>query len=207
MKKVVCVADLHIGWNNANYSNIHKILDLIEDQKDNIELLILNGDILDLLRCKYSDIRENKTYNDAFLHLKKVTDIVETKYIFGNHCVLAPEIVGDDLNVTYHDSFIHDNILYMHGHQFSRIQVYFLLAFITKHLNFIGRHINYGSAYISKRLQNKIDEFARANFYEYIVLAHYHVPHVFRNVVYCGDVTQNPSYIVVSNDSIKIKKI
>ena len=207
MSKVICCADFHIGWKNANYRNVHKILDLVEEQKDDIELLVLNGDIIDLLRCKYSEIRKNKTYNDAFLHLKRVTEIVETKYVCGNHCILAPQIVGDDLNVDYCESYIHDNILFIHGHQFSYVQIYSVLAFITRHLNFIGKHINCGSAYISKSFHNKVDEFARANFYEYVILAHNHVPHVFRNVVYCGDMTQNPSFVEINENNIKIKKV
>ena len=207
MNKIIVVGDLHIGYKKTNYKNVHRILDLIEDQKDDIDILILNGDIIDLLRCKYSNIRKNEVYNEAFLHLKNVTETVKTIYIIGNHCILAPEIVGDDLNVEYRNSFIHDNILFMHGHQFSKIQINCLLAFFTKHLSFIGQYVNDGSARVSKRLQKRIDKFSQENFYEYIVLSHYHVPHVFRNTIYCGDVTQSPSFIEITKNSIKIKRI
>ena len=207
MKKIIVIGDLHIGYKKTNYNNVHRILDRIEDQKDDIDILILNGDIIDLLRCKYSNIMENEVYNKAFLHLKKVTEMLKTIYITGNHCIMAPDIVGSDLNVEYCESFIYDNILFIHGHQFSKIQIDCVLAFITKHLSFIGQYVNNSSARISKRLQSRIDDFARANFYEHIVISHMHVPHIFRNVVYCGDITQNPTYIEISDEKIKIKKI
>lgn len=207
VKKVVCIGDLHIGWKNACYNKIHKMLDLIEKNKDEIDVLILNGDIVDLLRCKYEDIKKNETYNNAFEHLQEVTNVIQTEYCVGNHDILAPEIVGKDLNTRYHESFIYDNIIFMHGHQFCNIQMKCILAFITKHLSFIGKRINYGSARISVKLQKKIDKFARENFYEFVVVSHTHVPYVLRNVLYCGDMTQNPSYIVIDKNSIKIKKI
>lgn len=207
MNKIIVIGDLHIGYKKTNYENVHRILNNIEDQKDDIDILFLNGDIIDLLRCKYSIIRKNEIYNKAFLHLKKVTELLEVVYLSGNHDILAPEIIGDDLNVEYHSSFIYDNILFMHGHQFSKIQINCVLAFITKHLSFIGQYVNDGSARISKRLQNRIDEFARANFYEYIILSHTHTPYIFRNIVFVGDVTQNPSFIEITDEKIKIKRI
>jgi len=208
LKKVVCVADFHIGFKSANYDNIHAILDRIEEQKDDIEILVLNGDIIDLWRCQYKKIRENPIYNDAFEHLQKVTNIVSrTIFIAGNHDTLAHEIINDDLNVEYKRMFIHENICYIHGDQFSPIQIESFFALITKRFSFIGKHVNYGSAYISKRMQKRVDDFTRANFYEYVILAHNHVPHIFRNVVYCGDTTQNPSYVEVSEGCIKIKKM
>jgi len=207
MKKVICIGDLHIGWKNADYDAIHRMLDRIEENKDEIDVLVLNGDIVDLIRCRYKDIRKNEIYNDAFEHLQKVTNMIRTEYCIGNHCLLAPEIIGKDLNVEYHESFIHDNIIFMHGHQFCKIQMKCVLAFIIKHLNFIGKRFDYGSAYISAALHKKIYEFARANFYEFVVVSHTHVPYIFRNVIYCGDMTQNPSYIEISENKIKIKKI
>ena len=210
MKKVVVIADLHIGFKKSDYDAIHRTLNLIEKQKDEIELLILNGDSVDLWRCPYKKIRKNPIYNNAFEHLQRVANIVRTVYVRGNHDALAHKIIGNDLNVEYKRIFIHENICYLHGDQFVVMQVESLFAFITNRCNFISKHISnlFERSNISNKFVKRVEKFKNDNFFSYVVVAHNHLPAIYNNeIVFCGDALHYPSYVEISEGCIKIKKI
>lgn len=206
---IVCIADLHIGYKNTNYNAIHNMLDLIEENHEKIEMLVLNGDCIDLWRCNYKKLRKTPIYNDAFEHLQKVTNLIKTVYVRGNHDYVAHKIIGDDLNVDYTRMFVHNNICYIHGDRFSMFQIEAFFALITKRFNFIGRHVdkNFLSGNISNSFVRRIEKFKSDNFFEHVIVAHNHVPGIYRGIVFCGSAFDHMSYIEVTDEKIKIKKI
>lgn len=205
MKKIIVLADTHIGFAQTNHASIDRALDTLEEEKDDIELLILNGDIVDLWRCKYKDMKNNKT----FAHLQKVTNLIKTIYVEGNHDYVAHKIIGDDLNVYYTRMFVHNNICYIHGDRFSMFQIEAFFAMITKRFNFIGRLVdkNFLSGNISNSFVRRIEKFKSDNFFEHVIVAHNHVPGIYRGIVFCGSAFDHMSYIEVTDEKIKIKKI
>jgi UDP-2,3-diacylglucosamine pyrophosphatase LpxH len=199
---IVC-GDWHIGFKKANYVAIDHILDVIEESHEDIEMLILNGDTVDTWRAKYDDIKKNET----FKHLQRVTKNVRTIFILGNHDYTADDVIGDDLNVEYKRVFVHDNICYLHGDQFSYVQIESLFAFITRKMNFLSRWINSAPAKttIPKAILKRINKFSENNFFEHIIVSHYHCPYIFKTLIFTGDAINYPSYLEVTEDSIKMK--
>lgn len=205
MKKIIVLADTHIGLAQTNYTSIDRALSVLEEEKDNIELLILNGDIVDLWRCKYEDLKNNET----FKHLQEVTKLIKTIYIRGNHDYVAHKIIGKDLNVSYTRMFVHNNICYIHGDRFSTFQIESLFALITKRFNFISKLIdeNILSSNISSGFVKRIEKFKVENFFEHVIVAHSHIPGIYKGIVFCGSAFNHMSYIEVTDEKIKIKKI
>lgn len=205
MKKNIVLADTHIGFSQTNHNSIDRALDVIEEEKDDIELLILNGDIVDLWRCKYEDIKTNET----FIHLQEIANIIKTVYVRGNHDYVAHKIIGKDLNVDYTRMFVHNNICYIHGDRFSTFQIESFFALITKRFNFISRLIdkNIMSSNISSRFIKRIEKFKVDNFFEHVIVAHNHIPGIYKGIVFCGSAFDHMSYIEVTDEKIKIKRI
>ena len=205
MKKIIVLADTHIGFAQTNHGSIDRALDIVEEEKDNIELLILNGDIIDLWRCKYEDIKVNET----FKHLQNVTKIVKTIYVRGNHDYVAHKMIGDDLNVDYTRMFVHNNICYIHGDRFSMFQIESFFALITKRFNFISKLVdkNILSSNISSGFVKRIEKFKVENFFEHVIVAHSHIPGIYKGIIFCGSAFDHMSYIEVTAEKIKIKKI
>lgn len=209
MRKIICVADWHIGYKNTDYDAIRRALDLIEKNHKEIDMLILNGDSVDLWRCPYKKIRETPVYNEVFEHLQRVTNLLKTIYIRGNHDYMADKIIGDDLNVEYKRVFVHENVCYLHGDQFAFMQIESLFAFITRRCNFISKHVNriVCRSNISNVFVKKIEKFQTDNFFEHVVVAHTHIPAIYKGIVFCGSAIGHLSYIEISDEKIKIKKI
>lgn len=209
MRKIIVVADWHVGWKRAEYDAIHRALDLIEENHEEIDMLILNGDTFDLWRCSYEKIRNTPIYNDVFEHLQKVTNIVRTIYIKGNHDYIANKIIGDDLNVEYTRLFIHNNVCYIHGDRFSTFQIESLFALVTKQLHFLSRLVDrtFVKSKISSGFIKRIEKFQSDNFFEHVIVAHNHIPAIYKGIVFCGSAINHMSYIEVTDEKIKIKKI
>lgn len=209
MKKIICVADWHIGYKKSNYDAIHRSLDYIEENRSEIKMLILNGDCIDLWRCPYKKIRETPVYNEAFERLQTIANRMKVIYIRGNHDYMADKIIGDDLNVEYKRMFIHENVCYLHGDQFVFMQIESLFAFVTRRCNFISRHVNniFTKSNIPNSFVKKIEKFQTDNFFEHVVVAHTHIHAIYKGIVFCGSAIEHLSYIEISDEKIKIKKI
>ena len=209
MNKIVVVSDWHIGWKRAGYDSIRRALDLIEENYKEIDILILNGDIFDLWRCNYKKIRNTPIYNDIFERLQKITNIVRTIYIRGNHDYGADKVIGDDLNVEYTRMFVNNNICYIHGDRFSTLQIESFSALITKRFHFISKFVDRTCIRpnISVNFVKRIEKFKTDNFFEHVIVAHNHISWIYKGIVFCGDSVHYPSYIEVTDEKIKIKKI
>ena len=206
---IIVVSDWHIGWKRAGYNSICRALDLIEENCKEIDILILNGDIFDLWRCSYKKIRSTPVYNDVFERLQKIANTTRTVYIRGNHDFGADKIIGNDLNVEYTRMFVNSNICYIHGDRFSTFQIESLFALITKRLHFISKLIDRTCMIpnISKGFIRRIEKFKTDNFFEHVIVAHNHISWIYKGIVFCGDSMHCPSYIEITDEKIKIKKV
>ena len=209
MNKIVVVSDWHIGWKRAGYDSIRRALDLIEENYKEIDILILNGDIFDLWRCSYKKTRSTPIYNDIFERLQRITNTIRTVYIRGNHDYGADKIIGDDLNVEYTRMFVNNNICYIHEDRFSTLQIESFSALITKRFHFISKFVDRTCIRpnISANFVKRIEKFKTDNFFEHVIVAHNHISWIYKGIVFCGDSVHYPSYIEVTDEKIKIKKI
>ena len=204
---IIVAADWHIGFTNyVDYNSINNILDVVEHNKDQLDYFILNGDTVDLWRSKYSDIAKNP----VFIRLQKIVTEVPTIYIRGNHDYLADSIIGSDLDVQYRRIFIHDNICYLHGDQFSFLQIESFFAIVTRKFRYlidlVSRCVNTAPIHrsVPKSILKRVDQFTRSNFFEKVIISHYHCPMVFDNAIFTGDSINYPSYLVIRDESIQM---
>lgn len=79
MYKVTIISDLHLGMNNSNPKNILNFLNTLET-----EMLILNGDIIDIDAMKRGHKWKNK-HNKVIIKLLEMSKKIKIIYIRGNH--------------------------------------------------------------------------------------------------------------------------
>ena len=79
MYKITVISDLHLGMNNSNPKNILSFLNSLET-----EMLILNGDIIDIEAIKRGHKWKNK-HNKVIIKLLEMSKKIKIIYIRGNH--------------------------------------------------------------------------------------------------------------------------
>jgi UDP-2,3-diacylglucosamine pyrophosphatase LpxH len=79
MYKITVISDLHLGMNNSNPKNILNFLNSLET-----EMLILNGDIIDIEAIKRGHKWKNK-HNKVIIKLLEMSKKIKIIYIRGNH--------------------------------------------------------------------------------------------------------------------------
>jgi UDP-2,3-diacylglucosamine pyrophosphatase LpxH len=79
MYKITIISDLHLGMNNSNPKNILNFLNSLET-----EMLILNGDIIDIEAIKRGHKWKNK-HNKVIIKLLEMSKKIKIIYIRGNH--------------------------------------------------------------------------------------------------------------------------
>lgn len=77
--KIIEFSDSHLGKEQSNKSNMGRLLDMVAREKP--DLLIGNGDIVDLWRAKEEEIEKNPLVR----RLKELSGKMETVFIVGNH--------------------------------------------------------------------------------------------------------------------------
>lgn len=114
--KILAISDTHIGYEYANTDKIHKFLDSVDETTD---ALILNGDILDLWRMRFTQIRSGNS--EILDRLNHIAVDIPTIWILGNHDYTTPQKEFPDI------SFKHavdvDGTHFEHGHRFDIDQV------------------------------------------------------------------------------------
>ena len=114
-------SDLHCGM-PSNYSAFHRFLDEVDRQRP--DLLIGNGDVLELVWYTFEHCMSWKPSRDAIDHLRDVASCVPTLLLPGNHDLdlwkynreLSP------IRIISTDSYTSDDgVLYIHGHQFDPV--------------------------------------------------------------------------------------
>lgn len=111
MAKTYVVSDMHIGYEKVNYDKIWKFFEIAGDDADKI---ILNGDILDLWRMSYEQI---KMLDGDLLQAINMTALeVPMIWIRGNHDWRVPQ--KEFPNIYFWTSYDSGGVHYEHGHRF-----------------------------------------------------------------------------------------
>ncbi|RLI42086.1 hypothetical protein DRO59_05215, partial [Candidatus Bathyarchaeota archaeon] len=78
MKKIIACSDLHIPFTSRYFITF-------ADYACNSDIVVFNGDILDLVRCSVEEIKNSKTGKELLDALKKIVQKTKTFFIIGNH--------------------------------------------------------------------------------------------------------------------------
>jgi UDP-2,3-diacylglucosamine pyrophosphatase LpxH len=111
MNKIIAVSDLHIGQEISNTDAMDKFLDVVDDS---VDLLILDGDILDLWRMKFVQIE--KENHELLNKLRKVSFLTPTVWLLGNHDYSVPKKRFPD--ITFKKSHEYNGWHFEHGDMF-----------------------------------------------------------------------------------------
>lgn len=218
--KIYCASDMHIGYEQTNYSKIEEFFNITKEKADE---LILCGDVLDLWRCEFKMIKkERKSTYEALL---SVASEVPTTIIWGNHDyklwrrVRLPIRITDDF-VSHYDG---TNIFFCHGWRFDLEQRFghfmydwlidkfpYLYQTIFKKPSELQKEENKYSA-LSNSIHEKAESFRQKLNLDYVIMGHTHDPLLETEtkcrVGDCGDFIDSLSYIVIENGKPKLERM
>jgi UDP-2,3-diacylglucosamine pyrophosphatase LpxH len=167
MYKITIISDLHLGLNNSNPKNILNFLNTLET-----EMLILNGDIIDIDAIKRGHKWKNK-HNKVIIKLLEMSKKIKIIYIRGNHDNDIKNLFNLKIsNIEFVDEFYIDTnvkkYLVMHGDKLENpgssltliykvgSVLYDLLLVINKLYNSIRLKFNLPYKSISKITKNSV---------------------------------------------------
>ena len=111
MQRISTVAsDMHIGWEYSNIEKIHNFLDTLQNL--DTDIMVLNGDILDLWRSKYSTIVKKHKY--LLDRINATSARIPTIWIRGNHDWYVPQ--REFPHIAFMTSYDTERIHIEHGH-------------------------------------------------------------------------------------------
>ena len=111
MQRITTVAsDMHIGWEYSNIEKIHNFLDTLQNL--DTDIMVLNGDILDLWRSKYSTIVKKHKY--LLDRINATSARIPTIWIRGNHDWYVPQ--REFPHIAFMTSYDTERIHIEHGH-------------------------------------------------------------------------------------------
>ena len=167
MYKITIISDLHLGLNNSNPKNILNFLNTLET-----EMLILNGDIIDIDAIKRGHKWKNK-HNKVIIKLLEMSKKIKIIYIRGNHDDEIKNLFNLKLsNIEFADEYYIETetkrYLVMHGDKLENpgssltlvykvgSVLYDLLLIINKLYNKIRLKFNLPYKSISKITKNSV---------------------------------------------------
>lgn len=219
--KHYCASDMHLGYERANYKNILRFLDIVE-QKAN--MLTLCGDTFDLWRYPAAKIEETTMpwFKECLERLKEVTVDVPITIIPGNHDYNLSKAWKDidKYDVSVVDEFGFDRVFYTHGWKFDVVQRRYSWAYgwlvsqfpylyqkYMKKPAQMGLGRNDSTTVEIQAIHAAANTFARKNNYNFVVMGHTHVPGIYGRVVDCGDFVDSCSYVVFDDGKPTIEFI
>jgi len=120
--RIIAFSDLHIPFTNRYF------LDFIKVVPAKADLVVIVGDIFDLIRCSEKDIKKSKIGRELINSLETLMFKVRTILIKGNHDPELEKIAPKFFKFAYEKSlldvrekFIIENYLFIHGHQFDSV--------------------------------------------------------------------------------------
>lgn len=167
MYKITVISDLHLGMNSSNPKNILNFLNTLET-----EMLILNGDIIDIEAIKRGHKWKNK-HNKVIIKLLEMSKKIKIIYIRGNHDDEIKNLFNLKIsNIEFADEFYikteSKRYLVMHGDKLENpgssltliykvgSVLYDLLLVINKLYNSIRLKFNLPYKSISKITKNSV---------------------------------------------------
>jgi len=223
MSSIISFSDVHLGYERTNYPSFNEFIDYIASRND-MDKIIMVGDIFDLWRYNYHDAMKEKVYSDTFYKLQSTIDEladvgIETVYIKGNHDYAVESIVGADLDVKYAHSYNIDGNMYQHGWTFDFVQTFTMFGnlitpsvygFITEWFPAIYQRMcrkpseipteeeRANSSWIES-IYEKASEFTTKVGATRIVMGHTHNPMIRGNIVDCGDWIDSVSWCEIDD--------
>lgn len=206
--KIYCASDLHIGYEKANYKKIEEFFNIVKEEKPSE--LILCGDVFDLWRCPFDNIK--KDYRSTYRALISVSKEVPTTVIWGNHDYKLWKKVRLPIRVT--DDFVSNNVYFCHGWRFDLNQRlghilygWLLNEFPSLYQSFFKKpseikmnEMEYTA--LSKKVHESAKTFIEKQGLSYLVMGHTHDPVADGKLFDCGDMIDSLSYVVIDNHRV-----
>lgn len=204
---IMAISDLHIGHVQTRTAEIHQFLETAADRAD---ILVLNGDILDLWRMRYSKIKS--TYSFTLDHIKEISEKMPVVWILGNHDYGTPKY--EFPNVLFKREITIGNTHFEHGHRFDAEQVRYMWGY--KYIEALFPPIHQmlfkspAKSIEQKAKSQKLSMHSRARAYGAVnnvnvVVGHSHQPQ--QNLIYgskwvvdCGDFLHSLTYAEIIDD-------
>jgi predicted phosphodiesterase len=220
MNKLLVISDIHLGSENCN---IEKTIDILK--KENYQILIINGDLLDSRHLH----RLNKEQWNFLNLLRKISKNKKIILIRGNHDFYDAEILtillGFEVMENYFITINNIKYFFIHGHIFDLAitkfglftnfisEIYYYLCknkWFKERLN-IWIHADRHILKTDIKVKNKAKIYKKRNESDWIVCGHTHFAEIDESIGYlnsgscCGN---DISYITISNQGVaKLIKI
>ena len=212
--KIVACSDLHIPYTNHRFIAFSNYVCAREP-----DIVIFNGDILDLVRCNVKEIKNSKTGRELLGALKKVILKIKTIFIDGNH---DPELGH---NLTKLLGFEVKSVpfccigktCFIHGHQFDPLCKNWNWKLLTKVAPFFFRPPSEWKKRNREKWKKKIGliytnafTFLEENpWCTLLVIGHTHYPSLHELetrqwLADCGDMKDSLSGVEIENRKAKI---
>jgi len=216
MKRLI-ISDIHIG---SRYYKADQVKALLQTIK--YDQLILNGDILDLIKVPIFTDR-------ALCLLKAIDPSKEIIYVVGNHDISFKGFVGNSIGpVKFVNSYEFEEkgrtFRVEHGDVYDKgwIKDSFWIKLLSLVQNSIENYFNidltswYVSRKIKKRKLKRIWDLLDANSdVDVIILGHTHIPEAviwvnereeIKTYINCGDWVSHTSYVLIDDGVARLKE-
>ena len=216
MKRLI-ISDIHIGSRYYKADQVKALLQTIE-----YDQLILNGDILDLIKVPIFTDR-------ALCLLKAIDPSKEIIYVVGNHDISFKGFVGNSIGpVKFVNSYEFEEknrtFRVQHGDIYDKgwIKDSFWIKLLSLVQNSIENYFNidltswYVSRKIKKRKLKRIWDLLDANSdVDVIILGHTHIPEAviwvnereeIKTYINCGDWVSHTSYVLIDDGVARLKE-
>lgn len=214
---ILILSDLHLGSPNCRADSILKVL-----SKEDFNILILNGDIIDSDRLG----RLKKSHWKVLSKLRKLSKGKRILYIKGNHDYEISETISELLGLELLDNVLithkHRKYYFTHGAEFDLFitkkpiltEIACFLYYNLQKLDWTrGKLSNFVKYSAKNYLKNAIAlrdsaiQYAKKHDYDFICVGHSHRPECHDNFLNTGSFTEEScTYGIITEDAeIKLK--
>lgn len=215
--KRMFISDLHIGYHLSKYK-----LAIATINMENPDELYIIGDIIDLWRDNYYNIRNN--FPDFFEWIRNLSTSKKVYWIIGNHDMMVPKYENTYTNINFSSTIdIELNndkwVRIRHGHEYDGfiMNFYPLTVFLTWLQEYLYKHKDKDFSLSSKKHSwlyryavKKVKNMAcRLNKdMDILIMGHTHIPEdtIIDGLRYMntGDWVDSKSYIIEENGKLNL---
>lgn len=207
---ILAISDTHIGDPHVD-KNLPKLFEFLNNNVENIDILVLVGDIFDLAYTFAFDKRHNE-FLEIVRKYKKVV------YVEGNHDWVIEEWNEMLSDIECCEEYVIDDKIFLHGHQFDffasklpiiqraliHLNKYFYQLFKIDVQNFF-RKFDFVKKFFTKSGKKRIVDKYK-NDYKYIICGHSHLPCVEKHgdlfFANCGDWVTSCSFVFLIDEQV-----
>ena len=212
MKKIIACSDLHIPYTSRHFITF-------ANYACEADIVVFNGDILDLVRCNVKEIKNSKTGRELLDALKKVILKTKTVFVEGNHDPelgkSLTELLGFEVESV--PSYRLGRMGFIHGHQLDPACKHWNWKLLTKVAPFFFRPPSGWKKRNREKWKKKIGliytnafTFLEENpWCTLLVIGHTHYPSLHeletgQRLADCGDMMDSISGLVIESGKAKI---